>query len=61
MNQLPGFRRVINGRTFAQSWPASDFDPIQRYPSQSRIGNTVYAVVCIAACICIGLLIVSGI
>ena len=45
MNQLPGFRRVINGRTF----------------SQSRICDTVYAVVCVAACICIGLLIVSGI
>jgi hypothetical protein len=31
MNSLPASRRIINGRTFSQSWSASQHDPIERY------------------------------
>lgn len=45
MNSLPASRRVLNGRTFSQSWSASQHDPIERYtqPPYSSVDLAIAA------------------
>lgn len=45
MNSLPAIRRIINGRTFSQSWSASQHDPIERYtqPPYSSVDLAIAA------------------
>jgi hypothetical protein len=38
MNRLPESRRILNGRTFSQSWSASQHDPIESYRSPPYSG-----------------------
>lgn len=55
MNALPQSRRVINGRTYSQSWSAAQHDPIEGHRRPDR-GTFFLAVICVAACAAIGAL-----
>ena len=35
MGTLPSHRRILNGRTFRESWNPASFDPIERPRSMS--------------------------
>jgi hypothetical protein len=56
VNALPQSRRVINGRTFSQSWSAAQHDPIEAYRKTDRLSSFFLAVVCVAGCAVIGAL-----
>jgi hypothetical protein len=59
---LPDQRRVIEGRTWAQSWDPASMDPIQCYPCQSsRLVDIAYGVACIAASVLVGWLLAQGV
>lgn len=59
MNALPQSRHVINGRTFSQSWSASQHDPIERH-SRPQTSTFFIAVVCVAASALIGALMAQA-
>ncbi len=60
MNALPTSRHVINGRTYSQSWSASQHDPIEVYRSGDRISSFFVALVCVAGSAVIGALMAQA-